>query len=69
MKTALKVALGSVALLSPILGVSVFRVGAQGPRMESVRSEPYDGPKARVTARTATPAAHRESTREPRPTS
>lgn len=47
MKTALEVSLGSVALLAPILGVSVFRDGAPGSRVESVRSEPH-GSKARV---------------------
>lgn len=69
MKTTLNVALGSVAFLGPILGFSVFRVGAQGRRVESVRSEPYDEPTARVTARTATPPYAESPRRGSRPTS
>jgi hypothetical protein len=61
MKTALNVLLGSVALLAPILGFSVFRAGAQGRREESVRFwEPYDEPKAGVTAKMATPPLRRQ---------
>jgi hypothetical protein len=66
MKNALDVALDSVALLAPILGFSVFRVGAQGRRVESVRSEPYDRPEARVTTgRSANDDGRRRLTEAP----